>query len=66
MRIKRRFNLMVDEHVKVRAKQIAAEIDPQRPRIQDVLMVAIMIHDSDPRTWNYYVTRYLATRRVGP
>jgi len=58
----KRFNLRVDEWVKNEVKIMAAEINPDRPRVQDVLEVAIMIRKSDPRIWRTYVNRLLVER----
>ncbi|MEM2234044.1 MAG: hypothetical protein QXP81_10960 [Nitrososphaerota archaeon] len=58
----KRLNLKVDEWVKNEVKVMAAEINPDRPRIQDVLQVAIMIRKSDPRLWRTYVSRLLAEK----
>jgi hypothetical protein len=59
----KRFNLLVEEWVKNEVKLMATEINPDRPRVQDVLEVAIMIRRSDPHTWRLYVNRLLSSRR---
>jgi hypothetical protein len=59
----KRLNLRVEEHVKDEIKVMAAEINPDRPRVQDVLEVAILIRRSDPQTWRVYVNKLLASRR---
>ena len=58
----KRFNLKVEEWVKNEIKVMATEINPDRPRVQDVLQVAIMIRRSDPRLWRMYVNRLLAEK----
>jgi hypothetical protein len=58
----KRFNLKVPEEIKIRIRQIALEINPERPRVSDVLAIAIMIHDSDPVLWRSYVTKYMYSR----
>jgi len=58
----KRFNLKVPEEVKVRVRQMAVEINPERPRVADVLAIAIMIHDGDPLLWRSYITKYTAEK----
>jgi len=59
---RKRFNLRVDPWVKDEVRIMAAEINPERPMVQDVLEVAILIRRSDPRLWKMYVQRYLASK----
>lgn len=63
--MRKRFNLVVDEEIKEQIKAIALEINPDRPRVQDVLELIIMIRNSDPRTYKIYLQKFLASRRRG-
>lgn len=63
--MRKRFNLVVDEKIKEQIKAIALEINPDRPRVQDVLELIIMIRNSDPRTYKIYLQKFLANRRRG-
>lgn len=59
---KKRLNIRAEEWIKNEIKVMAAEIDPDRPRIQDVLEVAIYIRRHDPRLWRVFVERLLAEK----
>ncbi|MEM2068416.1 MAG: hypothetical protein QXE50_05815 [Nitrososphaerota archaeon] len=60
--MKKRFNLRISEDLKEEVKKMALEINPDRPRVEDVLRIAVMIRESEPRVWRHYVLRLNALR----
>ncbi|MEM2941448.1 MAG: hypothetical protein QW304_07870 [Thermoproteota archaeon] len=52
-----RVNLVLDADTYKKVMAMCREIDSSRPRIEDILSIALLIRESDPRLWDSYVIR---------